>query len=258
MYEALTLIAEMSSESDLSVFERFEDYVAALVSGGSILAFVMVFLAGVLTSFTPCVYPLIPLTVGYIGASSGGSRLQGFKLSVAYVLGMAVVYTAIALILKVALNRFFVVGAFSSSVWTNLLIGNLCILFALGMFDVFELKVPSFITNRLPQGGAVKGILGAFFVGAISGLIVGPCTGPVLAAILTVTSSVGSVVYAGALMFFFSLGLGFLLLIVGTFAGLIASLPRSGRWMVVVKVVFGLILLVTAQYFIFKAGVASV
>ena len=256
--QIFSLVAEVASETDLSMLERFEDYVVALVESGNVLAFVLVFVAGVLTSFTPCVYPVIPLTVGYIGAASGKSKLQGFTLSLAYVLGMAVVYTSIALILKFVFAKFFVVGAFSSSVWANLIIANLCLVFALGMLGVFEIKIPDFITRRLPQGGSVRGYIGAFLVGAVSGLIVGPCTGPVLGAILTVTSTSGSVIYAGTLMFVFSLGLGFLILIVGIFAGLIAALPKGGVWMVAVKVFFGILLLVTAEYFLFKAGAASI
>ncbi len=252
---SLTLMAASSP----SFFEGLRESAQRAVESGSWLAPVLVFAAGVLTSFTPCVYPVVPLTVGYIGAASGGSKWHGFTLSLSYVLGMAVVYTALGLVLTQVVKTM--VGALSGNMWVNLGLGNLFLLLALSMLGLFELKVPAFLADRFSrradEAGKRGGYVGAFMVGAVSALVVGPCTGPVLAAILTMASGTGSLLKASLLMFSFSLGLGALLVLAGTFAGLLASLPRSGPWMKAVKVFFGLVLLGTAEYFIFKAGAAS-
>ncbi|GAB4157036.1 MAG: hypothetical protein Kow00107_06450 [Planctomycetota bacterium] len=230
-----------------SWFETFDQLVTDSVMAGSLLAYLLVFVAGIFTSFTPCVYPVIPLTVGYIGAAAGKSKLQGFFLSISYVLGMAFVYTVFGMVLALVFTR--IPGSFFAGPWGKGLIALMCLAFALSMFGLYELKLPDSLSAKLQIGGKVGGFLGAFIVGALSGLVVGPCTGPVLGAILAIGSESGRPIFAGSLMFVFALGMGMLLIVVGTFAGLMMNLPRGGKWMVWVKYFLGVVLALVALYF---------
>ena len=138
------------------------------------MAYAAAYGAGILTSFTPCVYPLIPVTAGYIGCRSDGSRSRGLALSAAYVAGMALVYAALGAAAAL-LGRVF--GETAANPWAYLLVGNVCLILALSMFDVIALPLPSRGDGTVRARG---GFAGAFAFGMASGLVVGPCTAPVL------------------------------------------------------------------------------
>ncbi|MCL2790195.1 MAG: sulfite exporter TauE/SafE family protein [Desulfobulbus sp.] len=211
------------------------------------VSLLIAFLGGVLSSLTPCVYPMIPITVGVIGhANIGGSRWRGFSLSLIYVAGMACTYTALG-IFAAATGRLF--GTISSNPWTFLAVGNVVLLFGLTMLDA--VPMPAF-SNRLAT--ARLDLSGIFLAGIVSGLVAGPCTTPVLGSLLAYTATAQSLVAGGLLLFVFSLGMGMLLLGVGTFSSLLAALPRSGPWMVLIKKTMGIFMLLIAQYFFVKAG----
>lgn len=205
------------------------------------------FAGGLLASLTPCIYPMIPITAGVIGhANVGGSRLRGFLLSLIYVTGMALAYAALG-VFAAATGRFF--GTINSSPWTFLLVGNLILVFALGMLDVFSL--PSFAGRFTSRQ---LGVAGIFLAGISSALVAGPCTTPVLGTLLAYTASSQNILLGGLLLFAFSLGMGALLLGVGTFSSFVTALPRSGPWLVTIKKILGLLMLGLAQYFFVKAG----
>ena len=213
-----------------------------------------VYFAGVLTSFTPCLYPIIPVTVGFIGAKSAGSRAKAFTLSLSYVFGLALVYSALGLFAVLSGSLF---GAINSHPLTLFVMANIYILLALWMMDVFSIRLPfqqgaSDISHR---GG--NGIATAFLIGASAAFVAGPCTAPVLGALLMWIAQAEQNALLGAFfMFTFSLGLGTLLIFIGTFAGLAAHLPKSGPWLKGVKIFFGLIILGAAEYFLIQAGKA--
>lgn len=214
----------------------------------SFWAIFIAFLAGILTSLTPCVYPIIPIIVSYVGAQSGGSKKKGFLISLLYVLGLALVYSILGLIAALS-GSFF--GEIQSSFWANFIVGNICLLFALSMFDLFSIQIP-FLSRLQPKQG--EGLWGAFFLGAVSGLVASPCTAPILGVILTFVATKQSIVYGAVLLFSFAIGMGLLLIVIGTFTGLLTALPKSGAWMVRIKKVFGFILLAIAEYFLIQAG----
>jgi len=211
------------------------------------LAFVAAYVGGLLASLTPCVYPMIPITAGVIGNSNvGGSKSRGFLLSLAYITGMAVTYAGLG-IFAAATGRFF--GAINTNPWTFLLVGNFFLLFALGMLDVF--RIPTIAPHMNTK---IKGIPSVFLVGMASGLVAGPCTAPVLGALLAYAASTGNLFLGGALLLAFSFGMGTLLIAVGTFSGMLASIPRSGNWMVFIKKGMGFFMLGLAEYFLIEAG----
>lgn len=229
-----------------TLLNSFETYLQA----GSVLTYAAVFAGGVLISATPCVYPVLPITVGYIGGRSQGSKAKGFFLSLSYVLGMAVIYAALG---SVAAATGQVFGQAAASPVTNIVVGNICILMALSLLDVFHLPMPSFLAG-LPSGKRRSGMLGAFAVGMASGLVVGPCTAPVLGALLVYVGAKQNVLFGTSLLFVFALGMGSLLLVIGTFTGLLANLPKSGRWTEAVKKGFGFFLILVGEYFLLEAG----
>ncbi len=232
------------------MIQNFLDGLEAYLQGAPLLAFLAAYLGGFLVSLTPCVYPVIPITVAYIGGQSGGSRGKALLLSLAYVLGMAVTYTALGSIAALTGTLF---GSVQSSPWTYLVVGNLFFLLGLSMLDVFALPLPRFLSG----GGGAQGrggFAGAFLVGAASGFVLGPCTAPVMAVLLGYVASEGNVVLGTSLLFVFALGMGTLQLLVGTFSGLLAGLPAAGAWMVRIKQFFGWVLIAMGEYFVFTAG----
>jgi thiol:disulfide interchange protein DsbD len=214
------------------------------------LAYAAAFAGGLLISFTPCVYPVIPITVGYIGSRSRGSRRRGFALSLAYAVGMAVTYAALGGIAALS-GRVF--GEVAASPVSNLIVGIVCLFLALSLFDLFTIPLPSFFSRAepLPWSGSVLGALG---IGMASGLVVGPCTAPVLGALLLYVGSRHNMVSGMSLLFVFALGMGILPVLTGTFSGILASLPKSGRWLLLVKRGFGALMILAGGYFLLQAG----
>ena len=235
------------------MIDQFVQGLATYLQGSSLLAYAAVYLGGVLVSFTPCVYPVAPITIAYIGAHGSGSKQKGFKLSVIYVLGMAVTYTVLGAIAAMSGKLF---GQFQTNPWIYVIMANICILMGLAMLDVFvlPLRTPQFIA-RMQTGEKKKGTIGSFLIGMVSGLVLGPCTAPVLAVLLGYVATQQNMIFAATLLFVFAFGMGTLLIILGTFAGLLANLPRSGPWMVRVSHLFGWIMIGAGEYFLIQAGV---
>lgn len=227
-------------------------------SNGSALPFtdwglVGYYLAGLLLSMTPCIFPMIPVTVSVIGARKGSS-LTGFLRSLVYVFGLAVTYAALGL--AAALGGG-VVGAAMQNPWVLATVALLFFVMGLAMLDVFHLTLPSFLGNRL-SGGAGTGWGGLFLTGMAAGLVASPCVTPVLVGLLLKIAAEGQWVLGFVRLFVFAWGLGTVLVVVGTFSSLLSALPRAGEWMVEVKKVLGLMLMGAAFYYLQGAVAASV
>ena len=218
---------------------------------GSPLAYALAFLGGLLVSFTPCVYPILPVTVGYIGSRSGGSRRHAFLLSAAYAVGMALTYAALGMAAGLSGSVF---GEATAHPFSYLVLGNVCILLSLSLFDVFPLSTPAILTRAGGPGSAPRGMGGAFVVGLLSGLVVGPCTAPVLGGLLLYVGASGHPFFGGTLLFTFALGMGLPVVALGTFAGLLANLPKAGGWTMKVQRAFGVLLLLAGEYLLLEAG----
>lgn len=220
------------------------------LSGPALVAVGAAFTGGVLAGLSPCVYPMIPIVSAYVGSRSSGekTRLRSFLLSLAYVVGMAAVYSLLGMVAALTGSMF---GQISTSPWALLVVAIILFLFALNILDMipFPSRFPG-----LTWEPAIGGVPGSFLLGAASGLVASPCTTPVLFGLLTFVATSHSVVYGALLLFAFSMGMGMLLLIVGTFSGLAVRLPRPGRWMVIVKKLLGVLMLGLAGYYLVKAG----
>ena len=222
------------------------------LGGSPMVAVGAAFAGGVLAGLSPCVYPMLPIVSAYVGSRTGGekTRLNSFTLSLAYVVGMAAVYSLLGMVAALTGSMF---GRISTSPWALLIVANFLILFALNILEV--IPFPTWFSGRAREPAA-GGVSGAFLLGAASGLVASPCTTPVLLGLLTFVAASHSVVYGAVLLFAFSMGMGILLIIVGTFSGLAARLPKPGRWMVGVKMVLGLLMLGLAEYYLIRAGQA--
>jgi cytochrome c-type biogenesis protein len=216
----------------------------------SLFSFVLVFAGGLLTSLTPCVYPMIPITVSIIGGQKQLSRFHSLFLSLFYVLGIATTYTALGVI-AVASGSIF--GQISSNSIVLFIVANICILFGLSMLDVFNINLPflSSLNSKKPKGGS---FLGVFILGLLFGLIASPCTAPVLGLILTFVAASKSYAYGAGCMFTYAIGMSALLLVIGTFSGALQRLPKAGKWMNVVKKVFGGLMILMGEYFLVQMG----
>ena len=218
-----------------------------MVLSGSLWDYLYVFLGGVALSFTPCVYPLLPVTAGYIGITAGGSKLRGLFLSFIYVSGLAIVYAGLGLA-AVLTGKMF--GKISAHPFTLAAVGMVFIIFGLSMFNIFEAYFPFIIKlARIKR----KGILSVLVLGMISGLVASPCVAPALGAILVYLAASKNVFYGMSLLLVFAYGMGLTLILVGTFSTVLLHLPKSGRWMLVIEKVCGSVLVGAGIYFIIIA-----
>lgn len=213
---------------------------------GPFFAALAAFVGGLLVSLTPCVYPMIAITVSVFGARQSKSRREAMLLSTSFVMGIVVLFTTMLVV--VALTG----GVFGTVLQNQWVIAGISIIFvamAASMFGAFEMVLPDSLMQRLSTvGGAGYG--GAFMLGLVSGVIAAPCTGPVLTGIILWIGKTQSVFLGSIVGATFSLGLGVPFWLVGTFA---VSLPKGGKWMLWVKSFFGIVLLVVALYFLQQA-----
>ncbi len=210
---------------------------------GLLLALVVVFTGGVLTSLTPCVYPLIPVTVAIFGATRDRGRLRAMALSTFYVLGMASMYATLGL---TAALTGRLLGGLMTSVWVMGAIAVLLVVLAASMLGAFDIRLPSRVQAKLSGVGG-EGLAGAFAMGLVAGLIAAPCTGPVLGGVLAYVAASQDVLLGALLLFVFAVGMGLLFFLIATFS---VSLPKSGPWMDGVRSLFAVILLVAALWFL--------
>ncbi len=217
----------------------------------SILSYMAVFAAGVLTSFTPCVYPMLPVTVAFIGGKSRGSKAKAVLLSLFYILGIAVMYSFLGALAALS-GTFF--GKISTNPWLQFMVANIFILMGLNMLDVWQMPTFSFAHKFKAAQESRFDLLGAFAFGLAAGSIFAPCTAPVLGVLLAFVASRQNVMYGISMLFIFALGMGILLFIAGTFTGFLTSLPKAGAWTEKIKKVFGWIMIAVGEYFLIIAG----
>lgn len=235
---------DLSYTSD-SIDEAEDSLAAQLESSGLILSLIFVFLGGLALNLTPCVYPLIPITVGYFGGQSEGRTGKLFILGLVYVLGMSVTYSVIGVVTSLSGAVF---GTLLQNPVVIIFIALVFVVLSLSMFGVYEFKLPDSWVAK--AGGAKSGTLGALFMGLTMGIVAAPCIGPFVLGLVTYVAAKGDPFYGFLMFFVLALGLGTPYLFLALFSGKIKELPRAGFWMEAVKHIFGFLLIGMALYFI--------
>ena len=230
-------------------------HISTQLSSSPLTALPILFIAGVLTSLAPCIYPMIPITAAIVGGSAVGeaprARSRTVMLTFTYVLGLALAYASVGLFAGLTGTLF---GAVSTNPWMYFTIANLLIIAALAMLEVIPVRVPAWLLTRAATAGKGGSLYGVFVMGAASGLVAAPCSAPVMAAVLTWVTATKSGVLGFIYLFVFSLGMCTLLIVVGLFSGTLARLPKAGMWMVWIKRFFALIMLGVAEYYLVQMG----
>jgi thiol:disulfide interchange protein DsbD len=207
------------------------------------LLLIGVFFAGLALNLTPCVFPLIPITIGFFTQQTKDRKGSTFPLALAYVLGIALTYSVLGVLAALSGAIF---GSALQSPWVVGLIVVVLLLLATSMFGLWELRVPTWAQKA---SGGRTGVFGALIMGLVMGFIAAPCIGPFVVGLLTYVGQRGDPVLGFILFFTLAAGLGLPYLILGTFTGAINKLPASGMWMIGVRRVFGVILIAMAAYF---------
>ncbi len=231
--------------SNASVDSNKSSVTSVLEHSGILLSLLFIFIGGLALNLTPCVYPLIPITIGFFGGQSEGSTKKLFMMGLLFVIGMAITYSVIG-----------VVTALSGAVFGSLLQNPVVIIFialvfvvlSLSMFGVYEFQLPNSIVAK--AGGAKSGYYGAFFMGLTMGIVAAPCIGPFVLGLVTYVAAKADPFFGFLMFFVLALGLGLPYLILAVFSGKIKKLPKAGEWMEAVKHIFGFILIGMAFYFI--------
>jgi thiol:disulfide interchange protein DsbD len=216
-----------------------QNQIASLIDESGLLwTFVVIFFIGLALNLTPCVYPMISVTVSIFGGQSDTNMARVFLRALTYVMGIATMYSVLGVIAALSGGLF---GAALQSPIVLAVIGILLLGLALSMFGLYEIQMPYWLTSKL-GGQSASGFIGVYFSGLVVGVFAAPCIGPPIIALLAFVGAKGDPFFGFWSFFILSLGLGFPYLILGTFSGLMTKLPKSGVWMVWVKKVFGVIL----------------
>ena len=245
-----------SSSSTLTQFggaEKKNDIADSIERYGLVSTLLVIFWAGVLLNLTPCVYPIIPITIGFFANQGGGTDgrpnlKRTFAMSSLYVFGMAITYSVLGVVASLTGGLF---GAALQSPFVLIGLALLMVGLSLSMFGVYEFKLPDSL-NRLANSGpqTQSSLFSAVVMGLTMGIVAAPCIGPFVVALLAFVSQKGDPFFGFLLFFVLAVGLGFPYIFLGAFSGSIKALPRSGVWMVTVRKVFGLILIGMALYFV--------
>jgi len=217
-------------------------------------ALALCFGSGILTSLTPCVYPMIPITINIFGSISqkhSHSTVRGFNphsfaLAFVYVAGMCVTYSVLGLIAGMSGSLF------GQALQSSFMLGTLTILFlvfALSQIGLFKMNLPASWQTKLVSIGNSKSAFGIFLMGLVAGLIVSPCVGPIIAGILAFVFESSNAFLGFSYFLSFSMGLGVLFLLIGGFSGVISQLPKSGNWMMAINKILALLLFIAAGYY---------
>ncbi len=227
-----------NTQNDDSIFSTLE-------KSSLLLSLIFVFLGGLALNLTPCVYPLIPITVGYFGGQAEGKTSKLVMMGLLYVLGMALTYSVIGVVTALSGAVF---GALLQNTFVILFIALIFIVLSLSMFGVYEFQLPNWLVMK--AGGAKGGLFGAFFMGLTMGIVAAPCIGPFVLGLVTYVAAKADV-FTGFLLFFvLALGLGLPYFLLAIFSGKIKQMPKAGEWMEAVKHIFGWLLLGMAAYFV--------
>ncbi|MBI4418884.1 MAG: thioredoxin family protein [Ignavibacteriales bacterium] len=236
-----------------SIPQEDASLVAVFDREGSLVAFAAIFLVGLALNLTPCVYPMVSVTVSLFGTQSDTNTLRVFGKAAVYILGIATMYSTLGVTAALSGELF---GNWLQSPWVLAFIGALLFALALSMFGAYQLQAPYWLTSRL-GGTTGTGLVSLFLSGLVVGVFAAPCIGPPVIALLAYVGQKGDPVFGFWSFFVLSLGLGFPYLILGTFSGLLNKVPKSGAWLVWVERLFGVVLTGAALFYFSLAVVPA-
>lgn len=236
-----------SAASDISIQpESVNEVEAMFQERGMLLAFLALFFIGLALNLTPCVYPMLSVTVSIFGGQNDPNIVRVFSKAVIYVLGIATMYSVLGVLASFSGELF---GSWLQHPWVLGGIGVLLFALALSMFGLYEIQIPYWLSSRIGTSHST-GFMGTYLSGLVVGVFAAPCIGPPIIALLAFIGSRGDPVFGFWSFFILSLGLGLPYLILGTFSGLLPKLPKSGMWMIWVKKVFGVVLVALALFYL--------
>ncbi len=215
-----------------------------VIEKGLPYAMLAFFIFGLALNLTPCVYPVIPLTVGYFGGQSGKSRGSSFVMALFYVIGIAIIFAVLGLISGLAGKQW---GFLFQNPWFVIAVTVIILTMAASMFGAFEITVPAWLSTSL--GRSREGTIGALIMGLTVGVVIAPCAAGIIIGLVGLVAKLGIIAKGTLLFFIMGLGLGLPYLILATFSGLLNKLPQSGMWMIWVRKLFGVLLIGVALYF---------
>lgn len=241
-------LIETAPEKETAAVAPEENQVAAVFDErGILLAFLGIFAIGLALNLTPCVYPMMSVTVSLFGTREEGRLGRSFGRAVVYVLGIATMYSVLGTVAAVTGGLF---GAALQSPWVLGSIGLLLLAMAVSMFGAFELQLPASLRARLSRAERMPGLLGLYLSGLVVGVFAAPCIGPPTVALLAFVGSQGDPLFGFWAFTVMGLGLGAPYLVLGTFSGLLDRLPKSGVWMVWLKKLFGVVMVGAALFYL--------
>ena len=239
-------------------YRGIAEKIANALGGSTALALIWVFIGGVLMNLSPCIFPMIPIVVGYFGQQSEGKFTKRFALGAVFLLGLVLMYSAIGLVAALTKTMF---GSILQNPWVLLTVAVVLFVLALSMFGVFEFAVPQSATRAFQRGVELVGapkfmlkLIGAFLMGVLIGVVAAPCVGPVVVALLGAVPLLDKLTLF-LLFVFLALGLGLPYLMLAIFVGAIYRM-RSGIWNLWVNRFFGVVLLAAATYFGYQTAFA--
>lgn len=239
-----------------ALFDQYDPFAGPSMAGNDLaasfeenwlLAFLSIFVIGLALNLTPCVYPMMSVTISLFGGQEASRFGASFARALVYVLGIVMMYSVLGMMAAFTGSLF---GAWLQSPWVLAAIGLLLLLLSLSMFGMYELQLPSSWMTKLGSANQVTGFAGLFLSGLVVGVFAAPCIGPPIIALLAFVGASGDPVFGFASFSMLAFGLGVPYLILGTFSGLLSRLPRSGVWMVWVKKVFGVVLVGAAIFYL--------
>jgi thiol:disulfide interchange protein DsbD len=216
-----------------------------VIEKGIVYAVIAFFLFGLALNLTPCVYPVIPITISFFASQSEQRKWAIFVLASHYVAGIAIVFSILGLISGLAGRQW---GFMFQNPWFVIVISIIILSLAANMFGAFELRVPSFLMARV--GASREGAMGSFLMGLTVGVVIAPCAAGIVIGLVGIVAKLGMVVKGGLLFFVMGLGLGMPYLFLAHSSALLNRLPRSGMWLVLVRKLFGVLLIGVALYFL--------
>lgn len=249
--------AEPVSQQHQNIFARyrtaefkeseFKNEIAAMFDQkGSLLAFLAIFFIGLALNLTPCVYPMLSVTISLFGSQSETNIARVFIKALVYILGIASMYSMLGVTAALGGGLF---GSWLQSPWVLGFIAALLFALALSSFGLYHIRMPYWLTNKL-GGISGTGFIAVYLSGLVVGVFAAPCVGPPVIALLTFVAAKGDAMFGFWIFFTLSIGLGLPYLVLGTFSGLIKKIPRSGSWLVWVEHIFGVILAGTALFYL--------